>query len=335
MENAETPVNNIGSEINKPPETEHKSPLQTVIVAGMGPVDLAEIRSSDRLFPNSPYARRNAQAAKILASRGLSDTVIMSGFQSNPETSVTEAALQKDTYDRMQATFLPKELRQEASEKAQNAIVEEAQAETTFANITRSLNLLDKNNNGLYENPFSVLSSRFHTPRIAEMVKAFGLNAKVLSAEEIMEHYGYRNIDPEQIADSSGNKVPFQEKLDETYANQPGGLQNLQDNPSYVTFELGKIESDVRLQQMATALKRYYEEKGVKLPDCYEKIPQNFDTNFNYDELRASFREIQFSKHPYTGSMTGDEYKELARVHASETTMMLNETDPNPPTVRG
>ncbi len=84
-----------------------------VIVAGMGPVDLKDIKASERNFPNSAYARRNAQAAKILGARELSPKIIMSGYESNKGThpGITEANLQADTYTRMRATFLPPELR--------------------------------------------------------------------------------------------------------------------------------------------------------------------------------------------------------------------------------
>jgi len=293
----------------------------------MGPVDLQDIKASDRLFPNSAYARRNAQAAKILGARELSPQIIMSGYESNSEVhpGVSEARLQADTYARMQATFLPAELRPEAQNAAERSLVLEPEAETTFANIIRSINLLDKEHRKLFDGSIAILSSRFHTPRIAEMIKAFGLSeqASVLSSEEIMDHYGYKNINP----------VGFEERENKTYKNQPGGLQNLQDNPSYVLAELAKVDSNERFFQMASSIKRYYTENDVPLPECFDTLPDQYDDSFDSNILKLTLRKIPFSKHPYTGTMTGTEYKELAHLNATHTTELLNKLDPNPPTV--
>src|SRR3989344_6773808 len=66
-------------EVSRPKEPIGKAPLDSVVVCGMGPVRLKDLKGSERLFPLHPYNRLNPITAKLLASNGIVDTVITSG----------------------------------------------------------------------------------------------------------------------------------------------------------------------------------------------------------------------------------------------------------------
>ena len=261
-------------EVNKiiPKERLEKAPLNAVVVCGMGPVKLMDIKGSERLFPLQPYNRLNAIAAKLLASNGISDLVITSGARTaksqdqgiseieKKEKETSEGELLADTYDRARGKGVDKTGRVHA----ENILEVDSAAKTTFDNIIQAVNLLDSRNGGYWQGKMAVLSSEFHVPRIKEILKAFGLtSARVLSAEEILRHFGYNGrLYP---AGDFGYGKSFEEFEDSVYRGQPSGLENLQDNPSYVTFELAKITSDRRLQEVASSLKAYYAEKNIPL----------------------------------------------------------------------
>lgn len=341
-------------EPQKQPEQIGKAPLDAVVVCGMGPLSLDEnLRMqlqgrTDRLFPNQPYMRINANAAKLLAAHGIIDTVIMSGRKTAkppPEevpvrkrektleqkkvrlqkkaTGITEAELLADTFDRMRG----KNISQEGRERAAKILEIDPNAATTFDNIIQALNMMDKKNNGYWEGKLGVLSAEFHSPRLKEMIDAFGINAIVLAAEQVHRQYGYNGrLYP---SGDFGFGVSYEDFEEGVYKSQPAGLQNLQDNPAYVTFELAKVESDQRLQQMATNLRNYYTEKGVTLPDVYSRIPDAYNPAFDYKALRAGFSAIPFSKHGYQGELSSTQpYRQLAHKIAEQTTTFLQSVSP-------
>lgn len=308
-----------------------KAPLDAVIVCGMGPAALLPI-SSERLFPRNPFMRLNAFAAKLVTSNRIADRVIVSGTKTakpsgneekspleEKELATSEAEILADTYDRMRGRSITPDKRAKAAE-----IIElDHAATTTFDNIFQGLNILDEQSGGYWEGSLGVISSEFHMPRIAEMIEAFGLaSARPLSAEQILRHFGYEKLYP------TGEVFPgksFAELEEETYQGQPAGLQNLQDNPAYVTFELAKVKSDKRLQEIAANLKQYYVSKGVALPAIYDQIPQLYDPNFSYAEIREGLSKVSYSKHAFRGEVASTQlYRVLAKQFGENTTRFLN-----------
>lgn len=285
-----------------------RAPIDALVVCGMGPLRLADLKGTERLFPLHPYNRLNALAAKELAVNGVVDSVVTSGTSTGKvreepldriqslEQSVSEGDLLADIYDRASRG---KRANPKGHERAAKIIKVDSAAKTTFDNVIQALNALDQENGGYWEGKLAVLSSEFHVPRIREILTAFGLrNSQILSAERVLNHFGYRGDRFYPKGDFGYGKT-YEEFEEEIYNGQPAGLQNLQDNPSYVTFELSKIKSNRRLQEIAGNLRNYYVEKGVVLPDVYARIPQEFDEEFDYDSLRGSFSQIPFSKHEY------------------------------------
>lgn len=306
-----------------------KAPLDAVVVCGMGPVKLANIKGSERLFPAQPYMRVNANAGKLIASNRLAETVIVSGTRTAEEVAFSEADVLADTYDRMRG----KGISLEGRERASQILKLDLEAKTTFDNIIQALNMLDGQHGGYFEGSFAVLSAQFHMPRIEEMLKAFGLqDARALAAEPILRHFGYKGrLYP---TGDFGYGTSYEDFEEGVYQSQPAGLQNLQDNPAYVTFELAKISSDRRFQQVARDLSDYYHSHGVEVPDFYAELPTLYDPNFDYQSLRAKYASIPFSKHAYTGSMSADDYRKLAATAAERTSTFLKEVVPIPPSLQ-
>lgn len=329
-------------------EKEKDFPLDAVAVCGMGPVSLQRILGSDRAYPASPFARRNAQAAKLLRSHRLADKIIVSGFRSSKipegkniedlsshrqkEVTTSEATLLADTYDRMSPTSLPLEERKLASSEAVANLILEEEALTSVDNIIQAVNMLD-DRDGHFQGKFGVLSSEFHIPRVQESLKALGIQAAVLSADRVMRHYGYEHINPRE---AWGMK--FEELEGKTYEAQPAGLENLQDNPAYIVAELAKFKSDQRLHEAANSLKQYYEEKisqareqqtgkQIILPDFFNELPITYDDSFDYQSFRHKCAQIKFTKHAYTGNLNAAQYKELASGMADATDNFIQQHD--------
>ncbi len=315
-------------------------PLDAVVVCGMGPVALRETRTLGSDDVNLVAANfmnfLNGVSANLIMSHGAAETVILSGYKSqnanidNPsplqilEKTTSEADLLDNTLMRARPKGLTDDEKQRISDG--DRVILEQDARTTFGNIIQALNLLDKKTGGHWEGSFAVLSSEFHGPRIREMLDAFGLkDSKILSAERILKRFGYTGrLHP--ITDKLTGK-PWEEFEEIVYKGQPAGLQNLQDNPSYVTFELANITSDKRLQEMAQNLKQYYADRNVGLPEVYGTIPKEYDPTFDYNGLRERFRSVVFSKHPYTGVVEKEEsvpYRQLAAIVGEETEKYLD-----------
>jgi len=313
-----------------------KAPLDAVVVCGMGPVKLQDVQGSERLYPLQPYNRPNAIAAKLLASNNITDLVITSGTKTarhdkkdltdveQRELATSEGKLLADTYNRARG----KGVTSEGRERADQIIEIDSSAKTTFDNIIQALNLLDQRAGGYWSGNLAVLSADFHGPRIKEILTAFGIkNSRVLSAEKVLIHYGYRG-DRLYPAGDFGYGKSYEEFEEDVYRGQPAGLENLQDNPSYVTFELAKIQSNRRLQEIATNLKAYYAKKNIPLPQSYEEIPLEYNDQFDYEFLRSHLLQIQFSKHGYNGEEYKGEdgvkhYRELAAMVGKETEAFL------------
>lgn len=323
-----------------PTESAGKVTIDAVVVCGMGPLKLANITGSDRLFPVHPLNRVNAIAAKELAIKGIVDTVITSGTTTGksdkPDLSriesleqlASEGELLADTYDRASRG---KSQNPEGYEHAEKNIRIDSAAKTTFDNVIQALNALDAKNGGYWQGSIAVLSSEFHGPRIQEILTAFGINdARVLSAERVLQHFGYR-ADRLYPKGDFGYGKTFEEFEEAIYQGQPAGLENLQDNPSYVTFELAKVTSNRRLQEIGSHLKLYYADRGVPLPEVYNQIPAEYDENFDYDALRAGFSEVPFTKHEYKGEeYRGDtaRYRDLATTVGEGTEAFLQSVKP-------
>lgn len=309
-----------------------KAPLDAVVVCGMGPVKLQDVKGSERLYPLQPYNRPNSIAAKLLASNNIADFVVVSGTKTakydkkdltnieQRELATSEAELLADTYDRARG----KGVTPEGKRRADQIIEIDSDAKTTFDNVIQALNLLDGKSGGYWNGNFAVLSAEFHGPRIKEILTAFGIeNSRVLSAERVLFHYGYRG-DRFYPTRDFGYGKSYAEFEEDVYRGQPAGLQNLQDNPSYVVFELAKIQSNRRLQEIANHVKAYYAEKNIPLPQVFGEIPSEYNDQFDYESLRSHLSQIQFSKHGYTGEeYKGDtgvkHYRELAAAVGKET----------------
>lgn len=309
-----------------------KAPLDVVVVCGMGPVKLQDVKGSERLYPLQPYNRPNSIAAKLLASNGITYLVVTSGTKTaihdkenltdieQRELATSEGALLADTYDRARG----KGVTPEGRERADQIIEIDSAAKTTFDNVIQALNLLDQRSGGYWSGNLAVLSAEFHGPRIKEILTAFGIkNSRVLSAERVLAHFGYRT-DRLYPSQDFGYGKPYQEFEEDVYRGQPAGLENLQNNPPYVTSELAKIKSNRRLWEVATHLKTYYTEKNIPLPQAYNEIPLEYSDQFDYESLRSHLSQIPFSKHGYTGEEYKGEsginrYRELAARVGKET----------------
>jgi|SRR3989344_663871 len=281
---------------------------EATVICGMGPVDLKKSVTSARLYPNSPYMRRNAQAANLASVNGLTRRLIMSGFASGrKESDIPESTVLKDTAVRMMPTHLPPEDRVEKKQRAVSAeyLQEDPEATTTFGNIVHGLNKLDEQSpQGYFDGWIDVLSSQFHGPRIMEMLKGFGLDrGRFVSAEQTLAHFGYTNINPREVSGS-----PYEEWETKVYEGQPVSLQNLQDNPLYVIFELANVKSDRRLHAMMKSLEQYYRERDVQyLPPVCNGLPVKYDASYDYGQLRAGLAQLNLHTLPRIYELRKDE----------------------------
>jgi hypothetical protein len=308
----------------------------------------------------------NAISAKLLVVHDKADTAILSGWKSQKgpgegskptvlqqlEMDTSEAKLLKDTYDRTR----PRRISTETNIESQSMTQLEEEAKTTFGNVIQAINMLDKQAGGLWQGKLGVVSSEFHGPRISEMIKAFGLSDRVqfLSAERILKHFGYEfkpvRTYPEQVYDDglknreeAGEKKNFEmgsgfgkswsEFEEDVYRGQPVGLQNLWDNPAYVTFELANISNNQRFWEVANNLKRYYvnnPNRGnmhVVLPECFKLISNAYDPSSDFANIKAEFAKVKYNKHSYSGSdeLVNDTvgYRQLAKIAAEGTDRLL------------
>lgn len=119
----------------------------------------------------------------------------MSGTYTGDIKGVSEADVLQDTLNRARG----KGVGETGNREAAKITKRDTLARTTFDNMIQAINKLDRDHGGYWNgdwSKFAVLSAKFHGPRIAEMFKAFGLSgARVLSAEDILTHYGYSGPD--------------------------------------------------------------------------------------------------------------------------------------------
>ncbi len=217
--------------------------FDAVIACGMGPMELKPSHSPrENPVPANVFNFFNAVAAKIAVAKGWTGEGILSGYRSRQsprdgarpdvqleELARSEGGLLAHIYDHTR----PKNTDRAAVLQAVEQKTIEENARTTFGNIFEGLNFLDtKAANGHFEGTFGVVSSEFHGPRIAEMLKAFGLaNGRFVAAEGVLRAAGY-------TGGKRGWGPQYEAYNDGAYPGQPAGLQNLQDNPSYVTRDL-------------------------------------------------------------------------------------------------
>ncbi len=297
--------------------------FDAVIACGMGPMELKPSRDPKRNpVPTNVFNFFNAVATKILVSKGWAGEGILSGYPSSQalkDLEQSEGSVLAHIFDQTR----PKNTMFEAVDQAVKLKTIEDKARTTFGNILEGLNLLDtKDSTRHFDGSFGVVSSEFHGPRIAEMFKAFRLtNGRFISAEGVLGAAGYtggvRGFGPTYDMYNNG-----------AYPGQPAGLQNLVDNPSYVTRDLAVITSPRRFHEVANALRDYYTNRPdpVALPECFGELPGAFDPGFDYKGLKQKFAAIPFAKHGYAGDSTVsvESYKANARLLTGEIQQLLS-----------
>lgn len=283
----------------QPPAKETIQPrFEAVIACGMGPMELKASRDPHRNpVPTNVFNFFNAVASKISVAKGWAREGVLSGYPSS-QTLKDFAQSEGGVLSHIYGQTRPKHTLKQAVDMAGSLKTIEDKATTTFGNILEGLNILDaKDARGHFDGIFGVVSCEFHGPRIAEMLKAFGLkNGRFVSAEGVLRAAGY-----------SGGVRGFGPTYElfntRAYPNQPAGLQNIEDSPSYVTRDLAVIASPRRFYEVATALKSYYTDRAepVALPGCYTKLPATFDPAFDFASLKAECAAVAFTKHPFTG----------------------------------
>ena len=297
--------------------------FEAVIACGMGPMELKA--SSDRQknpVPSNVFNFFNAVATKILVSKGWAKEGILSGYPSSQalkDLERSEGSVLAHIFDQTR----PKNTLKAAVDQAVILKTIEEKAKTTFGNIFEGLNLLDAEDpKGHFDGNFGVVSCEFHGPRIAEMLKAFGLtNGRFIAAEGVLRAAGY-----------TGGKKGWGGTYDTynrgAYPGQPAGLQNLVDNPSYVTRDLAVIKSSRRFHEVAHALRDYYTNRSepVELPECYQELPNDYNAAFNYQALKQKFAAMPFTKHAYVGDAAedGEMYKANAQRLTAEIQQFLS-----------
>lgn len=308
-------------ELSAPKETA-VSHFDAVIACGMGPVELKSSRDpKTNPVPSNVFNFFNAVATKILVSKGWAGEGILSGTQSRkaaregarPDVALEELAQSEGSIlEHIFRQTRPKNTLKSAIDAAVPLASIEDQAKTTFGNIFEGLNLLDaKAPNGHFDGNFGVVSCEFHGPRITEMFRAFGLGkGKFVSAEGVLGAAGY-------TGGSRGFGPTYDSYNNGAYPSQPAGLQNLQDNPAYVTRDLAVIKSSRRLHDIAHALRDYYANRTIPIPmpECFQKLPDVYDPEFDYDGLKKKFAAVPFFKHAYVGEASEEleTYKGSAR----------------------
>lgn len=313
------------------PEVAHRH-FDAVIACGMGPVELKTSRDPNRNpVPANVFNFFNAVATKILVSKGWAGEGILSGTQSRktaregvrPDIALEELARSEGSIlEHIFRQTRPKNTLKDAVGAAVKLATIEDRAKTTFGNILEGLNLLDaKDSKGHFDGSFGVVSSEFHGPRIAEMCKAFGLgNGRFISAEGVLGAAGYtggaRGFGPTYDSFNKG-----------AYPSQPAGIQNLQDNPAYVTRDVAVITSSRRFHEVASALRDYYTNRPepVAIPECFAQLPQSFDPAFDYETLKQEFATIPFTKHGVVGDAVQavETYKANAQRFTKEVQQLL------------
>lgn len=306
--------------------------FEAVIACGMGPVEL-KISRDPKLnpVPANVFNFFNAVATKILVSKGWAGEGILSGMKSRksvregvrPDVALEELVRSEGSIlDHIFRQTRPKNIPKDTVDTAVAFATIEDEAKTTFGNIFEGLNLLDaKSPKGYFDGRFGIVSCEFHGPRIAEMFKALGLtNGRFISAEGVLGAAGYtggiRGFGPTYDTYNNG-----------AYPGQPAGLQNLQDNPGYVTRDLAVIRSARRFSEVANALRAYYMNRSqpIALPQCFEKLPKEYDPGLDYEALKQEFAAIPFTKHGYMGDSTVavESYKASARGLTNEVQQLL------------
>lgn len=301
--------------------------FDAVVVCGMGPLALRETRpetAGKNLVARNLYNFLNAIAGKLLVAHGVTDEVIVSGFKSQKqpgdsvlreiERNTTEAQLLKHTFERAH----PKGVSPEDRMRADKAVTEEPLATTTFGNFIQALNQLDaKAAGGHWDGSLGVVSSEFHGPRISEMLKMFGVNGRFISAERVMHRFGYKNVYPRESSS-------WKELEQATYNGQPQNYENLRQNPAYVTKYLAEIASPRRIQEMASALRRYIiEHDPNNLPDAFQDLPDAYDPLYDYEGLKVKFAAVPADKKTFLEAPSVEAYRKLAYMIGNETTNIL------------
>ncbi|KKU49458.1 hypothetical protein A2875_01620 [Candidatus Gottesmanbacteria bacterium RIFCSPHIGHO2_01_FULL_46_14] len=306
--------------------------FDAVIACGMGPMELkASHDPKTNPVPSNVFNYFNAVATKNLVARGWAREGILSGYhsrQTQREGIRTDVALEE--LARSESSVLahifdqtrPKDTDIEAVKGAAKLKILEENAKTTFGNIFEGLNLLDrKDPQGYFSGSFGVVSSEFHGPRIAEMFQAFGLtNGRFISAEGVLRASGY-------MGGARGWGPTYDGYNRGAYPGQPAGLQNLVDNPSYVTRDLAVIDHPRRFHEVAHALKSYYSDRPdpAALPDCFSELPKGYDPSFPYEALKRKFADVPFTKHDYVGNIEAAriDYRRRAQELSEQTRMIL------------
>lgn len=304
-------------------ERENVHPFGAVFVCGMGPVELLSSRTPDlHPVPANVFNVFNAVAAKIMVAKRWAKEAILSGYKSRKEprtgisvnlaqaeTSFSEGAILERVYRSAHPSKgihdIPEAELGAARQMVQHALFRadikqtvEDSAPTTFRNILEGLNVMEnKNPDHYFSGTFAVISPRFHGPRIKEMLRCFGLKkGRFLAAEDVIGSVGYQG-------GQRGFGAKYDAFVNAAFPSQPAGLQNLYDNPSYVTKELASIQSPRRFHEVANAVARYYTHRRqpIPLPECFARLPAQFDAAFDYEAIKSLFAAVPFTKHPYIG----------------------------------
>ena len=301
--------------------------FDAVVVCGMGPVALKETRPETmgkNLVARNLYNFLNAIAGKLLVAHGVTDKVIVSGFKSQKEPgdstirdierTTSEAQLLKQTFLRAH----PKGLLPIDHAYADRAVRSEPYARTTFGNFIRALNKLDAKAEGKYwGGSLGVVSSEFHGPRIQEMLTMFGIKGQFMSAERVMQRFGYKHVYPR---DSSAWRSLEQA----TYEGQPQNYENLRLNPGYVTKYLAEVKSPRRLQEMGNALRRYIRKHDPShIPDALLRLPESFDPTFDYEGFKKACAAVSGNKKVFQEAPTVEMYRSMAHMVGNETDSLL------------
>jgi len=285
-----------------------RSPVDTILVLGMGPVDpfLVGTAGFREVTINKPRMRNNVIAASELATRGfLKDGGIIapSGTSTaDPEIvknalglSKEEAAIVDHTSE---ATLMAKLLnktrtkvkdRQGASITVADKdieIVPDHLATETADNFIYVLNELDRRsreeNGTLFDGSIVAITSRYHIPRTMETARYLGIGDQVvpLISQKALKTFGYgENGLP--IMDSAGEEYDITAR-----ENEVRWIHATHDMPKYFLPVLGNIEDNERFISTLQHL------QGIYGPVRLNELGIGSVNLDNVDELRRSISEI-------------------------------------------
>lgn len=272
------------------------APLAAIIGLGMGPVipQLRGLKGKRRPATISPWMRQNAIAIAELVANDLIEEngcVILSGFPAKeedmdrqlretphteredygmPASAEEERWIRKTSEAELMGWLVKHAVARSATSRDEGSrptVLEEREASNTIQNFVRSINLLDKRSQertgNLFEGTIAFVTSEFgHVARAREILIALGFyDAQVvpITAQQVLRYFGYEG----RLYPTFWHGKSYEKQMQDAKRNQVRWSRGVREKPAYVLTEIVHFESNERLMQVMTALRRWYGQEAL------------------------------------------------------------------------